>query len=62
MNAADRAAALVAWWVAIYSRRLPTQVAERRQAELASDLWEQRAWGQAGARQPRRWRSRSCGA
>ena len=47
MNAADRAAALVAWWVAIYSRRLPTQVAERRQAELASDLWEQRAWGQA---------------
>jgi hypothetical protein len=47
MNAADRAAALVAWWVATYSRRLPTQVAERRQAELASDLWEQRAWGQA---------------
>jgi hypothetical protein len=47
MNAADRAAALVSWWVATYSRPLPAQVAERRQAELASDLWEQRAWGQA---------------
>ena len=47
MNAADRAAALVAWWVATYSRHLPTEAAERRQAELASDLWEQRTWGQA---------------
>jgi hypothetical protein len=47
MNAADRAAAVVAWWVATYSRRLPAEVAERRQAELASDLWEQRAWAQA---------------
>jgi hypothetical protein len=47
MNAADRTAALVTWWVATYSRRLPAEVAERRQAELASDLWEQRAWGQA---------------
>jgi hypothetical protein len=47
MSTADRAAALVAWWVATYSRHLPAEVAERRQAELASDLWEQRAWGQA---------------
>jgi hypothetical protein len=47
MSTADRAAALVAWWVATYSRHLPTEMAERRQAELASDLWEQRAWGQA---------------
>jgi hypothetical protein len=47
MNAADRAGALVTWWVATYSRHLPAEVAERRQAELASDLWEQRAWGQA---------------
>jgi hypothetical protein len=45
MNAGDRAAALVAWWVDRYTRRLPAEVAERRQAELASDLWEQRAWG-----------------
>jgi MYXO-CTERM domain-containing protein len=45
MNAADRAAALVAWWVATYSRHLPSEVADRRQAELASDLWEQRAYG-----------------
>jgi hypothetical protein len=47
MNAADRAAAVVSWWVATYNRHLPTEVAERRQAELTSDLWEQRAWGQA---------------
>jgi hypothetical protein len=47
MSSADRAAAVVAWWVATYSRHLPAKVAERRQAELASDLWEQRAWGQA---------------
>jgi hypothetical protein len=47
MNAADRAAAVVTWWVTIYSRRLPAEVAERRRAELASDLWEQRAWAQA---------------
>ena len=45
MSAADRAAALVAWWVATYSRHLPSEVADRRQAELASDLWEQRAYG-----------------
>jgi hypothetical protein len=47
MSAADRAGALVTWWVTTYSRHLPAEVAERRQAELASDLWEQRAWGQA---------------
>ena len=47
MSAADRAVALVTWWVTTYSRHLPAEVAERRQAELASDLWEQRAWGQA---------------
>ena len=46
MNAANHAATLVAWWVTTYSRHLPAEVAERRQAELASDLWEQRAWGQ----------------
>jgi len=45
MSPADRAAAVVSWWVATYSRHLPTEAAERRQAELASDLWEQRAYG-----------------
>jgi hypothetical protein len=45
MSTADRTAALVAWWVATYSRHLPAEVADRRRAELASDLWEQRAWG-----------------
>ena len=53
MSTADRTAALVAWWVATYSRHLPTEVAERRQAELASDLWEQRAYGRVvGAPEP----------
>jgi hypothetical protein len=53
MSNTDRAAALVAWWVATYSRHLPAKVAERRRAELASDLWEQRAWGRAvGAAAP----------
>lgn len=47
MSMADRAATLVAWWVAAYTRRLPAGVAERRQAEVASDLWEQRADGTA---------------
>jgi hypothetical protein len=45
MSTADRAAALVAWWVATYGRHLPAEVADRRRAELASDLWEQRAGG-----------------
>ena len=45
MSTADRTVALVFWWVATYSRHLPAEVAERRQGELASDLWEQRAWG-----------------
>ena len=43
MTAGDHTAALVARWVAWYTRHLPTEVAERRRAELASDLWEQRA-------------------
>ena len=45
MSTADRMAALVTWWVARYTRRLPVEAAERRQAELASDLWEQRTYG-----------------
>jgi hypothetical protein len=44
---ADRTAALVVWWVATYTRRLPGEVAARRRAEVASDLWEQRAHGRA---------------
>jgi len=43
MTAGDHSAALVARWVAWYTRHLPAEVAERRRAELASDLWEQRA-------------------
>lgn len=45
MSTADRVAALVTWWVARYTHRLPAEAAERRQAELASDLWEQRTYG-----------------
>ena len=40
MSTTDRSVALVSWWVATYSRHLPAEVAERRQGELASDLWE----------------------
>jgi hypothetical protein len=47
MTMADRAAALVAWWVATYTRHLPAEVAQRRRAEVASDLWEQRTDGDA---------------
>lgn len=43
MTAAGRTAALVLRWVAVYTRSLDPEVAARRQAELASDLWEQRA-------------------
>jgi hypothetical protein len=35
---AERAAALVRRWVALYTRRLPASVARRRSAELAADL------------------------
>lgn len=45
MSTADRAAAVVTWWVARYTHRLPAEAAERRQAELASDLREQRNYG-----------------
>jgi hypothetical protein len=39
--------------VSTYSRHLPAEAADRRQAELASDLWEQRAYGrQVGAPAP----------
>ncbi len=49
MNAADRAAALVSWWVATYTRHLPAEVGQRRRAEVGSDVWEQRAAGRAAA-------------
>jgi hypothetical protein len=49
MNAADRAAALVSWWVANYTQHLPAEVGERRRAEVASDVWEQRAAGRQAA-------------
>ena len=53
MTAADRTAALVLRWVAAYTRSLDPEVAARRQAELASDLWEQRAHaGRVGAPGP----------
>ena len=47
MNTAERASRLVAMWAGVYTRRLPTIVALDRRAELASDLWEQRAQAQA---------------
>ena len=53
MTATDRTAALVTRWVAAYTRRLDPEAAGRRRAELASDLWEQRAHArQVGAADP----------
>ncbi|HEV8651900.1 MAG TPA: hypothetical protein VG276_21515 [Actinomycetes bacterium] len=43
MTTTDHATTLVTWWVRVYTRHLPPAIAERRQAELVSDLWEQRA-------------------
>src|SRR5262245_45266367 len=40
----DRACALVTRWTASYTRRMPPQLAARRQEEIASDLWEHRAY------------------
>jgi hypothetical protein len=52
-DAAERAAGLAQRWVAAYTRGLPPAVGERRRAELASDLWEQRAAGRAAGTPPR---------
>jgi hypothetical protein len=50
-GSAERAAALVRWWVAVYTRRLPVAVAERRVGEIEADLADQiadeRAQGRA---------------
>jgi hypothetical protein len=43
VNAAERASALVVGWAAMYTRRLPRELARARCDELVSDLWEQRA-------------------
>jgi len=37
----DQSSRLVMGWVRLYTRGLPVEAAERRRAELASDLWEQ---------------------
>jgi hypothetical protein len=53
MTATGHTTALVLRWVAVYTHRLDPEVAARRQAELASDLWEQRAHArQVGAPDP----------
>jgi hypothetical protein len=53
MTATDRTAALVLRWVDVYTYRLDPDDADRRRAELASDLWEQQAHGRrVGAADP----------
>jgi len=44
MNGIDRADAFARWWVECYTATLPAPVADRRRAEICSDVWEQRAW------------------
>jgi hypothetical protein len=43
MNAPSRADAFALWWVDRYTAALADVVAERRRAEIRSDLWEQRS-------------------
>jgi hypothetical protein len=43
----ERIAALVAWWVRLYTRNLPAAVAERRTAEIDADLYDQIAHDRA---------------
>jgi len=43
VNAAERASVIVVGWAAIYTRRLPRELAQARRDEIVSDLWEQRA-------------------
>jgi hypothetical protein len=52
VNPAERASALVLSWAGMYTRRLPYPVAHARRAELASDLWEQRADGHGSGTPP----------
>lgn len=52
MTADERAAALVRWWVRLYTRHLPSAVARDRQAELTSDLWEECAAARAAGKSP----------
>lgn len=52
VNVAERASALALGWSHMYTRRLPSEVAEIRRAELASDVWEQRADGRQGGVAP----------
>lgn len=53
MTAEDRAAGFATWWVRRYTARVGAEAAEGRRAEIASDLWEQRAHGRAVGAPPR---------
>lgn len=44
MSGIDRADAFARWWVDRYTAALPAPVADRRRAEIRSDVGEQRAW------------------
>jgi hypothetical protein len=46
------AIALVRWWTAVYTWRLPAKVRNARRAEIDSDLWECRDAGPVSARLP----------
>lgn len=47
VDAADRAAAIAAWWVRCYTAGVDAEAAEGRRAEITSDVWEQRAHGRS---------------
>lgn len=54
MSALARADAFARWWVDRYTAALRTPVAERRRAEVRSDLWEQQTWAAAAGTTPGR--------
>lgn len=53
MTAEDRAAAFAARWVRCYTARVDAEAADGRRAEIASDVWEQRAHGRSVGAPPR---------
>ncbi len=59
LEAADRGAAAVRAWVALYTRRLPGELAASRQELIEADLWDEaraaESLGQTAGLGPQRW-------
>jgi hypothetical protein len=59
LEAADRASAAVRAWVALYTRRLPAELAASRRELIEADLWDEtraaESLGQTAGLGPQRW-------